>query len=49
MFIWKPPSPLTDHTRSSGLTSFTPTAMGSAQPMVPAPPEVNQLLTVWKL
>ncbi len=47
MFIWKPPSPLMDQTRSWGRANLTPMAMGSEQPMVPAPPEANQLLGVW--
>ena len=49
IFIWKPPSPLIDQTRSSGRASLAPMAIGREQPMVPAPPEVNQLLLVWKL
>jgi len=31
MFIWKPPSPLIDQTRSSGRASLTPIAIGIAQ------------------
>ena len=38
--IWNPPSPATTHTSLSGTASFAPMAAGSANPMVPSPPEV---------
>ena len=40
-------APLIDQTLSLGRASLTPIAMGSEQPMVPAPPEPNQLFSVW--
>ena len=36
--IWKPPSPTTATTRSSGFPSCAPIAAGNPYPMVPAPP-----------
>src|SRR5712692_5574500 len=37
--ITKPPSPATHHTGSSGRANLAPMAAGSANPMVPEPPE----------
>ena len=38
--IWKPPSPAITQTSSSGRPTLAPTAAGSANPIVPRPPEV---------
>ena len=38
--IWKPPSPATTQTSSSGRAILAPMAAGRAKPMVPRPPEV---------
>ena len=38
--IWKPPSPATTQTSFSGHAIFAPMAAGSANPIVPRPPEV---------
>ncbi len=38
--IWKPPSPTTTQTSSSGRANLAPMAAGNANPMVPSPPEV---------
>ena len=38
--IWKPPSPTTTQTSSSGRANLAPIAAGSAKPIVPRPPEV---------
>ncbi len=40
MVIWKPPSPTTTHTSASGRATFAPIAAGSANPIVPKPPDV---------
>ena len=37
--IWKQPSPSTAHTMRSGLPTFAPIAAGTANPIVPRPPE----------
>ena len=38
--IWNPPSPATTQISSSGRAKRAPIAAGSANPMVPRPPEV---------
>ena len=38
--IWKPPSPTTTQTSASGRPTFAPMAAGSANPIVPRPPDV---------
>ena len=38
--IWMPPSPATAQTSASGRASLAPIAAGSANPIVPRPPEV---------
>ena len=38
-----PPSPTMAHTSHSGRASFAPTAAGSANPIVPRPPDVIQV------
>ena len=38
--IWKPPSPAITQTSASGRAILAPMAAGSANPMVPRPPEV---------
>src|SRR5213080_59369 len=40
MFIWKPPSPEIAQTVSPGRARCTPMAAGTANPMVPRPPDV---------
>jgi hypothetical protein len=47
MFIWKPPSPEMAQTGSSGRAMATPMAAGTANPMVPRPPEVMWVLGRW--
>ncbi len=38
--IWNPPSPTTTQTSASGQATFAPMAAGSANPIVPNPPDV---------
>ena len=38
--IWNPPSPTIAQTSASGRARFAPIAAGTANPIVPSPPEV---------
>ena len=42
--IWKQPSPSMAHTILSGRPTLAPMAAGTANPMVPAPPELTHVL-----
>ena len=44
LVIWKQPSPSIAHTSASGRPTLAPIAAGTAKPMVPAPPELIQVL-----
>jgi hypothetical protein len=42
--IWKQPSPSIAQTSASGRPTFAPIAAGTANPIVPSPPELIQVL-----
>ena len=44
LVIWKQPSPSIAHTCASGRPTLAPIAAGTANPIVPAPPELIQVL-----
>ena len=43
LVIWKQPSPSIAITRRSGRPAFAPSAAGTANPIVPSPPEFTQV------